>query len=304
MRTLGILAFLLFATPALAQEVLVFTVSAQTVDSVTIVVLWSPVSASNGQTVTDYEIESRTSTSRAAVEDYTVSSSDRELAAHDTVTGTQFTYTVARPECCSPLYVGVRIRGHMMGVTGPWTPVPHPVVTLTSEPLTIPQVPIESADTLGSGGGDPLALVTDTVKITDLNGTVLGSVWVGAPDSIVGTVHILTETTGETTSETWDDVDGVARPHDLRAPPGSTSTLCAFAYVTKTWDDGNDYAWAHNWGLVPDERLLWVSHGAGISIEDWRTANGWIGPPCGEVAPGDPCGHGGMETCVEVRVAA
>ena len=150
-------------------------------------------------------------------------------------------------------------------------------------------------------------LTADTAEVIDVGGEQLvGRVWVGAPDSIVGAIRILAS--GFSALQEWTEIDDVARPHDPWMALDETRTLCAYAYITKTWDDGNDWPWAHNYGLAEDEPLFWGSSGD-VVIRDWREANGWQREwdrPCGSanVPGGVNCAPTGMATCVEVRRAA
>lgn len=149
----------------------------------------------------------------------------------------------------------------------------------------------------------PPTITVDTAQVVDVaSNEVIGRVWVGAPDSIVGAVRILAD--GFASLQEWTEIDGMERPHDPWMELGEKRTLCAYAFVTKTWDDGNDYPWAHNYGLAPGEELFWGSSGD-VVFQDWREANGWQkewDQPCGpaDVPGGINCAPMGMSTCVEV----
>ncbi len=144
--------FTIWVLGFLAGFALPFALAAQ--DSVTVIVSWNVIFASNQDAVLVYDLEARSSTDINAVQDFGNSDGgDRQIVADTTIRETSsqrfsHSFNVRRPDCCAPLHVGVRLRGVHLGLDGPWTNPAYPTVALSGAPLTIPQV-FPQVDTLG-----------------------------------------------------------------------------------------------------------------------------------------------------------
>lgn len=188
-------------------------------DSVTVVVTWQVIFASNQDAVLSYDLEARSSTLQSAVQDFSnPDGGDRVVVARDTVSSTtsqtfSHSFQVPRPACCSPLYVGVRLRGMHLGLDGPWTNPNYPTVAIDDTPLTIPQV-FPQVDTLRTSGPPPpdefasVALVDIRIPSVEIA--------VGMPPSEVNDfvyVDMGDQSDPDPNGNPWPDGRGAPYPH-------------------------------------------------------------------------------------------